>query len=98
VAQDRRLLAIAAEHLGVPAIPFRATVFDKSAHEVAALAQEIAPVDCCVDAGGVVVMRPLIVHASSKTCRTARGACCTSSTPGRWTLALDCGSRSSRLN
>jgi ectoine hydroxylase-related dioxygenase (phytanoyl-CoA dioxygenase family) len=144
VAQDRRLLAIAAEHLGVPAIPFRATLFDKSAHanwlivwhqdtalplvkqvdatgwgpwsvkagvhyahapadalervvalrlslddsaedngplrvlpgtesrgvltdaEVAALAQEIAPVDCCVDAGGVVVMRPLIVHASSK--------------------------------
>ena len=144
VAVDPRMTAIATEHLGAPAIPFRATLFDKApgsnwlvawhqdralplekqvdatgwgpwsvkagvhyAHapaqalervvalrlslddsakdngplrvlpgtesrgvltdaQVAALAQEIAPVDCCVDAGGIVVIRPLIVHASSK--------------------------------
>jgi ectoine hydroxylase-related dioxygenase (phytanoyl-CoA dioxygenase family) len=143
-AADPRMIAIATTHLGVPAIPFRATLFDKApgsnwlvawhqdralpllerleasgwgpwslkggVHyaqapadaletvvalrlslddsaedngplrvlpgtewrgvltdaEVAALAHEITPVDCCVDAGGVVVMRPLIVHASSK--------------------------------
>ena len=33
---------------------------------VARLAARVEPVDCCVDAGGVVVMRPLTVHASSK--------------------------------
>lgn len=33
---------------------------------VATLATEVAPVDCCVDAGGVVAMRPLTVHSSSK--------------------------------
>ena len=144
VALDPRMTAIATEHLGAPAIPFRATLFDKApgsnwlvrwhqdralplmerleasgwgpwslkggVHyaqapvdalqrvvalrlslddsaedngplrvlpgtegrgvltdaEVTALAHEIAPVDCCVDAGGVIVMRPLIVHASSK--------------------------------
>jgi ectoine hydroxylase-related dioxygenase (phytanoyl-CoA dioxygenase family) len=31
------------------------------------LAAEINPVDCLVSAGGVVAMRPLIVHASSKS-------------------------------
>jgi ectoine hydroxylase-related dioxygenase (phytanoyl-CoA dioxygenase family) len=31
------------------------------------LATEINPVDCLVAAGGVVVMRPLVVHASSKS-------------------------------
>jgi ectoine hydroxylase-related dioxygenase (phytanoyl-CoA dioxygenase family) len=31
------------------------------------LAATIAPVDCLVPAGGIVVMRPLIVHASSKS-------------------------------
>jgi len=31
------------------------------------LAAEIDPVDCLVTAGGVVAMRPLIVHASSKS-------------------------------
>jgi len=144
VTVDPRMIAIATEHLGAHAIPFRATLFDKAPGsnwlvrwhqdralplmerleasgwgpwslkggvryaqapvgaletvvalrlslddsaedngplrvlpgtesrgvltdaEIAALAQEIAPVDCCVDAGGVVVMRPLIVHASSK--------------------------------
>ena len=33
---------------------------------IAEAASLVEPVDCCVDAGGVVVMRPLIVHASSK--------------------------------
>jgi ectoine hydroxylase-related dioxygenase (phytanoyl-CoA dioxygenase family) len=34
--------------------------------EVATLSREVAAVDCCVRAGGVVIMRPLTVHASSK--------------------------------
>jgi ectoine hydroxylase-related dioxygenase (phytanoyl-CoA dioxygenase family) len=34
--------------------------------QIATLAHEIAPIDCCVDGGGLVVMRPLLVHASSK--------------------------------
>jgi hypothetical protein len=36
---------------------------DDSIHQVAA---EISPVDCCVERGGVVAMKPLIVHSSSK--------------------------------
>ena len=144
LASDERLLSIARRFVGASAVPFRATLFDKSpdsnwlivwhqdtalplgerrdvtgwgpwsikagvayAHapaaalervvalrlslddsgpdngplrvlpgtqsrgvltdaEVAVLADEIQSVDCCVDAGGVVVMRPLLVHASSK--------------------------------
>ena len=31
------------------------------------LSNEIAPVDCVVSKGGVLVMRPLVVHASSKS-------------------------------
>ncbi len=31
------------------------------------LASQIAAVDCVVPAGGVIAMRPLIVHASSKS-------------------------------
>lgn len=34
--------------------------------EIRQLAREISPVDCVVPAGGVVAMRPLLVHASSK--------------------------------
>ena len=34
--------------------------------EIGQLAREIPPVDCVVPAGGVVAMRPLMVHASSK--------------------------------
>ena len=34
--------------------------------EVAGLVREIEPVDCVVRAGGVIAMRPLTVHASSK--------------------------------
>lgn len=37
---------------------------DDSIHE---LATRIAPVDCVVPKGGVVAMRPLVVHASSKS-------------------------------
>jgi ectoine hydroxylase-related dioxygenase (phytanoyl-CoA dioxygenase family) len=34
--------------------------------EIGQLAREIPPVDCIVPAGGIVVMCPLLVHASSK--------------------------------
>ena len=34
--------------------------------QVAALVREIEPVDCLVPTGGVIAMRPLTVHASSK--------------------------------
>jgi hypothetical protein len=34
--------------------------------EVGRLAREIPSVDCVVPAGGIVAMRPLLVHASSK--------------------------------
>jgi hypothetical protein len=34
--------------------------------EIGQLAREIPPVDCIVPAGGIVAMRPLLVHASSK--------------------------------
>jgi hypothetical protein len=34
--------------------------------QVHALSQEIRPVECCIGAGGVIAMRPLLVHASSK--------------------------------
>ncbi len=34
--------------------------------EVARLVAETQPVDCVVNAGGVIVMRPLTIHASSK--------------------------------
>jgi ectoine hydroxylase-related dioxygenase (phytanoyl-CoA dioxygenase family) len=37
---------------------------DDSVHEIAAHA---APVDCVVPKGGVLVMRPLLIHASSKS-------------------------------
>jgi ectoine hydroxylase-related dioxygenase (phytanoyl-CoA dioxygenase family) len=144
LARDSRLLTIAARFVGPEAVPFRATLFDKSpasnwlvvwhqdtalplskrrdipgwgpwsikagityAHapasalsrvvalrlhiddsgadngplrvlpgthsmgllsdaEIGQLAREIPPVDCIVPAGGIVAMRPLLVHASSK--------------------------------
>jgi len=34
--------------------------------EIDRLAARIPPIDCVMDAGGVVAMRPLLVHASSK--------------------------------
>ncbi len=38
-----------------------------SGDEIVRLAREIAPVECVSAAGGVVAMRPLVVHASSKS-------------------------------
>jgi ectoine hydroxylase-related dioxygenase (phytanoyl-CoA dioxygenase family) len=148
LATDRRLLEIASRFLGSTPIPFRATLFDKSAganwlvvchqdtalplrrrvessgwgpwsikagvlyahapaaalagivalrvhlddstsvngplrvlpgshalgllsdERIARLQQEIAPVECLAPAGGVVAMRPLVVHASSKSRET----------------------------
>jgi hypothetical protein len=145
IAQDVRLLELAARFVGSGAVPFRATLFDKSAdanwlvawhqdtalplrahvddadwgpwstkagvlyahspawalerivalrvhlddstttngplrvlpnthrlgvmqdHEIERLARERAPVDCTTPAGGVIAMRPLTVHASSKS-------------------------------
>jgi ectoine hydroxylase-related dioxygenase (phytanoyl-CoA dioxygenase family) len=144
IAEDKRMIGVASDQLSQPAVPFRATLFEKTpganwlvawhqdralplsdrietrgwgpwsvksgvhyAHapaealekvvalrlslddsgrdngplrvlpgteslgvltdqQIATLAQEIAPIDCCVDAGGLIVMRPLVVHASSK--------------------------------
>jgi ectoine hydroxylase-related dioxygenase (phytanoyl-CoA dioxygenase family) len=150
LARDPRLLAIAAGFVGSGAVPFRATLFDKSpennwlvvwhqdtalplrercdlpgwgpwsvkagityAHapasalsrvvalrvhiddsridngplrllpgthrlgvlsdaELGQFAREIPPVDCVVPAGGIVAMRPLLVHASSKAASNHR--------------------------
>ena len=144
LARDARLIEIASQWLGAPAIPFKATLFDKSpdanwlvawhqdtalpmlsrreadgwgpwsekygvtyAHaparvlskivalrvhlddstaengslrvlpgtqehgvltdaQVHEFTQRVLPVDCHVPAGGVIVMRPLVIHASSK--------------------------------
>ena len=41
-------------------------------HAVERLAREVSPVSCTVDAGGVVAMRPLLLHASSKSTSGAR--------------------------
>jgi ectoine hydroxylase-related dioxygenase (phytanoyl-CoA dioxygenase family) len=39
--------------------------------ELQVLAEKIAPIDCLVPRGGVLLMRPLIVHASSKSSSNA---------------------------
>ncbi|MFN0058923.1 MAG: phytanoyl-CoA dioxygenase family protein [Planctomycetota bacterium] len=39
--------------------------------QISELAREITPVQCVVDAGGVIAMRPLLLHASSKSQTTA---------------------------
>jgi ectoine hydroxylase-related dioxygenase (phytanoyl-CoA dioxygenase family) len=145
VAENRRLIELAARFLGAPALPFKATLFDKSpaanwlvtwhqdlalpvrarvevpgwgpwtdkggrlhalapaealahvvalrvhldpcTHEngplrvlpdthqwgrlsaarIAELAREVIPVECVAPAGAVVAMRPLLLHASSKS-------------------------------
>ena len=72
------LLRIARGFVSGTPVPFRATLFDKSptanwlvvGHQDTA--REVAPVECLTDAGGVVAMRPLIVHASSKVSGGAR--------------------------
>lgn len=38
-----------------------------SAERISELAGEVPPVECTVPAGGIIAMRPLIVHASSKS-------------------------------
>lgn len=38
--------------------------------EIAKLANNTKPVDCLASSGGVVVMRPLTIHASSKSTDT----------------------------
>lgn len=40
--------------------------------QIHAAAQRIEPVTCAVDRGGLLIMRPLLVHASSKVVSTAR--------------------------
>jgi ectoine hydroxylase-related dioxygenase (phytanoyl-CoA dioxygenase family) len=39
---------------------------------LAGLAREITPVECVVPRGGLLIMRPLIVHASSKAAASQR--------------------------
>jgi hypothetical protein len=41
-----------------------------SREEIQRLAQAITPVECIAAKGGVVAMRPLVVHASSKASGT----------------------------
>jgi hypothetical protein len=40
--------------------------------DVERLARTVSAVDCTVGAGGVVAMRPLLLHASSKSASDAR--------------------------
>jgi ectoine hydroxylase-related dioxygenase (phytanoyl-CoA dioxygenase family) len=47
----------------LPGTHTRGVLADEQVYE---LAKRIAPVDCHVEAGGILAMRPLIVHASSK--------------------------------
>jgi hypothetical protein len=35
--------------------------------EIGRLSRDVPPVDCVVPAGGIVAMRPLLVHSSSKS-------------------------------
>ena len=35
--------------------------------EIHQLAEDVAPVECCVPRGGIVAMKPLVVHSSSKS-------------------------------
>jgi ectoine hydroxylase-related dioxygenase (phytanoyl-CoA dioxygenase family) len=51
------------------------------------MVEVIAPVECTAPAGGVVAMRPLTVHASSKLKATSHAAFCISSTLRMLTLA-----------
>jgi len=39
--------------------------------EIHLLSEEVAPAECCVGVGGVVLMRPLVIHASSKAVSSA---------------------------
>jgi len=48
----------------LPGTHIRGVLTDKEIHE---LAGQTAPVDCLVPRGGVLLMRPLVLHASSKS-------------------------------
>jgi ectoine hydroxylase-related dioxygenase (phytanoyl-CoA dioxygenase family) len=48
----------------LPATHTLGVLSDDAIHQ---LSQEIVPVECCVPRGGIVAMRPLVVHASSKS-------------------------------
>jgi ectoine hydroxylase-related dioxygenase (phytanoyl-CoA dioxygenase family) len=47
----------------LPGTHTRGVLTDDAVHE---LAQQVPPVDCNVDKGGIVAMRPLLIHSSSK--------------------------------
>lgn len=55
-----------AENGPLRVLPGRDTRGVLSAHEISELAATVDAVDCLTSAGGVVAMRPLTVHASSK--------------------------------
>jgi ectoine hydroxylase-related dioxygenase (phytanoyl-CoA dioxygenase family) len=48
----------------LPATHVLGVLSDDAIHQ---LAQDIAPTECCVPRGGIVAMKPLVVHSSSKT-------------------------------
>ena len=48
----------------LPGTHTKGVLNDDAIHD---LSMQIAPVDCVVPQGGVLVMRPLVVHASSKS-------------------------------
>jgi ectoine hydroxylase-related dioxygenase (phytanoyl-CoA dioxygenase family) len=48
----------------LPATHTLGVLSDDAIHK---LAEDIAPVECCVPRGGIVVMKPLVVHSSSKS-------------------------------
>ena len=56
-----------AENGPLRVLPGTHTLGRLSEERIRELARNIASVECIVDAGGVVAMRPLIVHASSKS-------------------------------
>jgi hypothetical protein len=58
------------------------------------LVREIPPVDCLVSSGGIVAMRPLIRHASSRRTPIIRAGCCTLNTLIRRRSTTGCASPS----
>ena len=63
--------------------------------DIERLVREIPTVDCLVPSGGIIAMRPLILHASSKRRKPIIPAgCCTLSTLTRWRSTTVCASPS----
>jgi ectoine hydroxylase-related dioxygenase (phytanoyl-CoA dioxygenase family) len=48
----------------LPATHTLGVLTDDAIHQIA---QDVSPVECCVPRGGIVAMRPLVVHSSSKS-------------------------------